>query len=184
MALTESNPFENGTLAPDFSLLNVKSGEHNSLQDLKGEKGTVIVFICNHCPFVIHVNDELVRLANDYSKTGIKFIAISSNDVEMYPQDGPEHMAVLAEKLKYPFPYLYDESQVVAKQYDAACTPDFYCFDAELKSVYHGQLDASRPGNGKPVTGEDLRNAIDCLLQSKTNITNQRPSVGCGIKWK
>lgn len=184
MALTESNEFTLGTKAPDFNLINTIDDKNYSLNDLKGAKGTVIMFICNHCPFVIHVNDELVKMANEYQLKGINFIAISSNDVENYPQDSPELMKQLAEKLQYPFPYLYDETQEVAKAYDAACTPDFYIFDADLNSVYHGQLDDSRPGNGKPVTGKDIRKAKDNLLENKPVLDNQKPSMGCGIKWK
>ncbi|SDS31059.1 Peroxiredoxin [Polaribacter sp. KT25b] len=184
MALTESNEFRIGTKAQDFNLINTVDDNFLSLENAKGEKGTVIMFICNHCPFVIHVNSELVKMANDYQKKGIHFIAISSNDVENYPQDSPELMKQLAIDENYPFPYLFDETQEVAKAYDAACTPDFYVFDADLKSVYHGQLDNSRPGNGKPVTGIDLRNALDNLLANKSAIENQKPSMGCGIKWK
>lgn len=184
MALTESNSFENGTLAPEFSLQDVVTGKQVNLQGLKGEKGTVIMFICNHCPFVIHVNEALVNIANHYLEKGIGFIAISSNDVENYPQDSPELMKQLAENLKYPFSYLYDETQEVAKAYDAACTPDFYVFDADLKATYHGQLDNSRPGNGIPVSGEDLRKAIDSVLNNEAPLENQNPSIGCGIKWK
>lgn len=184
MALTESNSFENGTLAPDFTLLDTLSGSKLDLQKLKGNKGTVIMFICNHCPFVVHVNKQLVVLANDYANAGISFIAISSNDVDKYPQDRPQLMKQVGANLNYPFPYLYDETQEVAKAYDAACTPDFYVFDADLKSTYHGQLDDSRPGNGKPNTGLDLRQAIDAVLSNKTPIENQKPSIGCNIKWK
>ena len=149
MALTESNEFILGTKAPSFNLINTIDNKYVSLNDSKGEKGTVIMFICNHCPFVIHVNDELVKMANTYQQKGINFIAISSNDVEKYPQDSPELMKELAKEEQYPFPYLFDETQEVAKAYNAACTPDFYVFDADLKAVYHGQLDDSRPGNGK-----------------------------------
>lgn len=184
MALTESNPFEIGTQAPSFILPNVVSNTNEKLEDLKGKKGTVIMFICNHCPYVIHVNSELVKVANDYKSKGINFIAISSNNVENYPQDSPEKMKEVAQKLNYPFPYLYDETQEIAKAYDAACTPDFYVFDANLKSVYHGQLDDSRPGNEKPLSGADLRHAIDSLLNNETNNKPQRPSMGCNIKWK
>ncbi len=148
MARAESNEFKNGTKAPDFTLINTIDDIFYSLNHLKGEKGTVIMFICNHCPFVIHVNAELVNMANEYQQKGISFIAISANDVENYPQDAPKFMKQLAKDENYPFPYLYDETQEVAKSYDAACTPDFYIFDADLKSVYHGQLDDSRPGNG------------------------------------
>lgn len=184
MARTESNEMAIGTKAPDFNLLNTVDSKHYSLTDLKGAKGTVIIFICNHCPFVIHVNDELVKMANEYQQKGINFIAISSNDIENYPQDAPKFMKEVAAKLNYPFPYLFDETQEVGKNYDAACTPDFYVFDANLQSVYHGQLDDSRPGNGKPVTGSDLRKAMDNLLENKPVLENQKPSVGCGIKWR
>ena len=184
MARTESNEFAVGTKAPDFKLINTIDDKIYGLNDLKGDKGTVIMFICNHCPFVIHINAELVELANTYQKKGIGFIAISSNDIENYPLDAPHLMKELAKSEKYPFPYLYDETQEVAKAYDAACTPDFYVFDADLKSIYHGQLDNSRPGNGIHVTGEDIRNALDNLLQNKSALENQKPSMGCGIKWK
>ena len=184
MALTPSNPFPTGTIAPDFTLPDAVSEKMLSLQNLKGEKGTVIMFICNHCPFVIHVNEELVRLAKDYQSKGIDFIAISSNDVDTYPQDAPPFMKQLATEQGYTFPYLYDESQAIAEAYDAACTPDFYLFNKNLESVYHGQLDSSRPGNGIPVTGNNMRAAIDALLEGKDPIDNQLPSIGCGIKWK
>ena len=184
MALTESNEFRIGTKAPDFSLINTVDNNFLSLEKAKGKKGTVIMFICNHCPFVLHLNDELVKMANEYQQKGINFIAISSNDVENYPQDSPELMKQLAKHVKYPFPYLYDETQEIAKKYDAACTPDFYVFDAYLKAIYHGQLDSSRPGNGIPVKGNDLRNSLELLLEKKPVLEDQKPSVGCGIKWK
>ncbi len=184
MARTPSNMIPLGTIAPDFSLLDVVSDEHISLSDHRGEKGTVLFFICNHCPFVIHVNEQLVSVAKDYQSKGINFIAISSNDVENYPQDAPDLMKSHAEDNKYPFPYLYDETQDVAKAYDAACTPDTYVFDAALKLVYRGQLDDSRPDNGLPVTASDLRNALECLFAGKENTSIQKPSMGCGIKWK
>lgn len=184
MALLESNHFEIGKAAPDFSLLDTISDKIFTLSDLNGKNGTVIMFICNHCPFVIYINDQLVQLANDYFIKGINFIAISSNDIGNYHQDGPRYMKRVATKYNYPFPYLYDESQEVAKNYDAACTPDFYVFDENLKSVYHGQLDNSRPSNGIPVTGKDIRNALDKLLSCQKNNDIQKPSVGCGIKWK
>ncbi len=184
MARTPSNMIPLGTAAPDFNLLDVVSGKIISLTDAKGKKGTVLFFICNHCPFVIHVNEQLVKLANNYQSKGIVFIAISSNDVENYPQDGPDLMKIHAKENNYPFPYLYDETQEVAKAYDAACTPDNYVFDADLKLVYRGQLDGSRPGNEKEVTGKDLRHALDCLLEGKENRKLQKPSMGCGIKWK
>jgi len=184
MALTESNEFTIGTKAPSFNLINTVNDTFVSLDEIKGNKATVIMFTCNHCPFVIHINSELVKMANEYQQKGIRFIAISSNDVENYPQDAPQLMKQLAEDENYPFPYLYDETQEVAKAYDAACTPDFYVFNADLKSVYHGQLDNSRPGNGKLVTGSDLRNSLDNLLDIKPALENQKPSMGCGIKWK
>jgi peroxiredoxin len=184
MALVESNPFEIGTSAPPFSLLNTVTGQIDHLNDLKGANGTVIMFICNHCPFVIHVNKELVKLANDFQSKGVNFIAISSNDVVNYPQDGPAPMKTNALNLKYPFPYLYDETQEIAKAYDAACTPDFYVFNSELKSIYHGQLDDSRPGNNIPVTGTAIRNVIHALLNHSPIDALQKPSIGCSIKWK
>jgi len=173
-----------GTKAPDFNLVNTIDNGMVNLQDAKGEKGTVIMFICNHCPFVVHVNPMLVEIANTYANKGIGFIAISSNDVINYPQDGPDLMKAHAKENNYPFPYLYDETQEVAKAYDAACTPDLYVFDSDLKLVYRGQLDDSRPGNGIPVTGKDLKHALDCLLQGKENTALQKPSIGCNIKWK
>ncbi len=173
-----------GTKAPGFSLIDTKDDQIKSLDTLKGNTATLIVFICNHCPFVIHVNPELVKLANDYKTKGINCIAISSNDVINYPQDGPDKMKQHAKANHYPFPYLYDETQDVAKAYDAACTPDFFLFDSNLKLAYAGQLDDSRPGNGIPVTGKDLREAIDALVSNKTVNQIQKPSMGCNIKWK
>ena len=184
MADTPSNMIPLGTKAPHFELLDTASKQLLSLEALIGEQGTVIMFICNHCPFVIHINKALVALANYYSKKGIGFIAISSNDAIKFPQDGPDKMTILAKTENYPFPYLYDESQKVAKAYDAACTPDFYLFDKDLSLIYRGQLDDSRPGNNKPVTGSDLRHALDCLLENKVNTNTQKPSIGCSIKWK
>jgi peroxiredoxin len=184
MALTASNPFDSSKQAPDFKLLNSVSLELETLQNLKGANGTVILFICNHCPYVIHINEALVKIANEYQAKGINFIAISSNDVEKYPQDSPEKMKVLAEEVGYPFPYLYDETQEVAKAYDAACTPDLFLFDKQLEIYYHGQLDDSRPGNKIVVTGKDLKQAMDLLLAQKPFSGKILPSMGCGIKWK
>lgn len=184
MALTPSNMLPLGTKAPDFKLKDTKDSISKSLNELKGHQGTLIMFICNHCPFVIHVNQELVRLANDYRDKDINCIAISSNDAVNYPQDGPEKMKEHAKENNYPFPYLYDETQDVAKAYDAACTPDFFLFDDNLELVYAGQLDNSRPRNGIPVTGNDLRSAINALINGKTINSNQKPSMGCNIKWK
>ncbi|WP_299439714.1 thioredoxin family protein [uncultured Aquimarina sp.] len=184
MARTPSNMLPLGTTAPDFTLVDAITDNKISLKDIKGEKGTVVMFICNHCPFVIHVNEEIVRTANDYRVQGFGFVAISSNDIENYPQDGPKHMWKTARKNNYTFPYLFDETQDVAKAYDAACTPDFYLFDAELKLIYRGQLDDSRPGNGIPVNGRDLRQALDAVLKNSKVIEPQKPSIGCNIKWK
>ena len=184
MARTPSNMLPLGTQAPDFELMDTITDTLVSLERAKGEKGTVVMFICNHCPFVIHVNPEISRLGLEYQKKGIRFVAISSNDVENYPQDAPDLMKVKAREEQYTFPYLYDETQEVARAYDAACTPDFYLFDDTLKLVYRGQLDDSRPGNGLPVTGSDLRDAMDTLLIGGPIEELQKPSIGCNIKWK
>jgi peroxiredoxin len=173
-----------GTQAPDFCLPDVVSGTLKPLSDLAGNRGTVIFFICNHCPYVKHINSVLAQLANQYQKMGIAFIGISSNDVENYPEDAPEKMRETALELNYPFPYLYDESQEVARKFDAACTPDFYLFDDEKKLVYRGQMDDSRPANSIPVTGEDLEKAMISLLTGKEISQLQKPSLGCNIKWK
>lgn len=184
MALTESNMLELGTEAPAFTLPDTVSGKEISLKEIQSEKATVVMFTCNHCPYVIHVNEEIVRLAKDYQSKGVAFVAISSNDVENYPQDGPEKMKKLAADVGYTFPYLYDESQEIAKAYDAACTPDFYVFDGQLKLAYRGQLDSSRPGNGQALNGKDLRGALDAVLTGTAVESMQRPSAGCNIKWK
>ncbi|NIJ44257.1 thiol-disulfide isomerase/thioredoxin [Wenyingzhuangia heitensis] len=184
MALTPSNKLSKGTKAPNFTLPNVVTGNAVSLEEIKGKKGTVVLFICNHCPFVIHINPLLVALANEYQAKGIGFVAISSNDVENYPQDAPDLMKIHAEENNYSFPYLYDETQQVAKEYDAACTPDVYVFDKELKLYYHGQLDNSRPGNGIPSTGNNIKSILENLGQAKLYLGEEKPSVGCGIKWK
>lgn len=184
MSLTPSNMLPLGTTAPDFKLVDTIDNTIKSLNDLKGSVGTLVMFICNHCPFVVHVNFQLSQLAKDYISKGINCIAISSNDVENYPQDGPELMQQNAIANDYIFPYLYDESQDVAKAYDAACTPDFFLFDDNLKLVYAGQLDGSRPGNGIPVTGKDLRAAMDALITKESVNPIQKPSMGCNIKWK
>lgn len=184
MALTPSNMLPLGTKAPSFNLKNTIDDTYVSLESAKGMNGTIIMFICNHCPFVKHVNTELSQLAKDYSSKGITCIAISSNDVENYPEDAPDKMKQNAIENDFIFPYLYDDTQSVAKAYDAACTPDFYVFDSDLKLVYRGQLDSSRPGNEIPVTGEDLRTAIDAVLNNNAISTIQKPSIGCNIKWK
>jgi peroxiredoxin len=184
MANTASNMIPLGTTAPGFTLLNTVSGGDLSLFELRGDAATVIFFICNHCPFVIHIDQELVAIANTYADRNVNCIAISSNDVKNYPADAPYLMRKKAEEMKYPFPYLYDESQEVALSYDAACTPDIYVFDENLRLVYRGQLDDSRPGNGMPVTGKDVRHALDCIIEGKENMATQKPSIGCNIKWK
>lgn len=184
MAATPSNMLELGTIAPGFTLPDTVSGKSMSLSELKSDAATVVMFICNHCPFVKHVQSELVRLAKDYQPRGVAFVAISSNDVESYPEDSPANMKAVAQRLGYPFPYLYDETQEVARAYQAACTPDFYIFDNELALVYRGQLDDSRPGNGIPVSGQDIRGALDAMLAGNAVDPDQRPSIGCNIKWK
>lgn len=173
-----------GTPAPDFSLPDTVSGKIVLLGQLRGERATLVMFICNHCPYVKHVNAGLVRLALDYGARGTSIIAISANDAANYPEDAPDRMKEAAQRLGYPFPYLYDSSQAVARAYRAACTPDFFLFDKTLHCVYRGQLDDSRPGNGKPVTGADLRAALDALLAGQAVNPRQTPSVGCNIKWR
>lgn len=184
MSLTASNMLPLGTVAPDFTLYDTVSGDELSLFELHGDVATVIFFICNHCPFVIHVNKELISIATNYADKNVSFIAISSNDVKNYPDDAPYLMRKRAEELQYPFPYLYDETQSVAMAYDAACTPDTYIFDKNLKLAYRGQLDDSRPENGIPLSGSDVRHALNCLIEDKDNSTAQKPSMGCNIKWK
>ena len=184
MARTPSTMVTLGTKAPDFLLPDTISGKHLSLYNIKGETATLIMFICNHCPFVKHVNEELVKLGHDYKNKGIGFVAISSNDIINHPNDSPGLMTQVAKQLKYPFPYLYDESQETAKAYDAACTPDFFIYDKDLRLVYRGQLDDSRPGNEISVTGKDIRHALDCLVNNEPVPQEQRPSIGCNIKWK
>lgn len=184
MARTPSNMLELGTKAPDFYLLNTSDGNSYSYANVQGESGTIIMFICNHCPYVKHVFEGITSLANHYQSKGIGFVAISSNDVENYPDDSPELMKVTALEQGFTFPYLYDETQEIAKAYDAACTPDFYLFDAEQLLVYRGQMDDSRPKNDIPVTGKDLRAAMDSLLSGAVIDPLQKPSLGCNIKWK
>ncbi|RYU96403.1 thioredoxin family protein [Emticicia agri] len=186
MARTESTMLPIGTLAPIFILPDTITGQLLSLNDLRSEKATVVMFICNHCPYVLHVKDELVKLAKDYQPKGVSFVAISSNDAEQYPQDGPEAMKVFARESGFTFPYLYDESQDVARAYEAACTPDFYVFDGALNLRYRGRLDDSRPKmeNPKPVTGSDLRGALNAILANQLVSEIQYPSMGCNIKWK
>lgn len=184
MAETPSVMIPLGTKAPDFTLPDTVSNKLLSLHDLQSDIGTVIFFICNHCPYVKNIQKQLVLIANQYQAKGFSFIAISSNDVTTYPEDAPALMQKEATEHRYPFPYLYDETQAVARAYHAACTPDFYLFDAHLKCVYRGRLDDSTPGNHRPVTGKDLCDAMDCLLSGTPIATQQLPSVGCNIKWK
>ena len=184
MCIRDSNMLALGTKAPAFSLPDTLSDRTLSFDDIKGDKGTVVVFSCNHCPFVIHVNHEMVSIANDFMSQGVGFTVISSNDVDNYPDDSPEKMSIVGKVLKYPFPYLYDQSQAAAKAYDAACTPDFYLFNSNDELVYRGRMDGSRPGNNIPVNGADLRSAIDAVLLGIDEITPQIPSAGCNIKWK
>lgn len=184
MAFTESTMLPLGTKAPYFNLPDTVSGKMLSLDDIKSDEATVIIFSCNHCPYVLHVNDGIVALAKDYQPKGVSFVAISCNDVENYPADAPHLMTELAQKAGYTFPYLYDETQEVAKAYDAACTPDFYVFDGDIRLVYRGRLDGSRPKNDLPVTGADLRAALDAVLSEQPVNEKQYPSGGCNIKWK
>lgn len=173
-----------GTVAPSFSLLDVKSNQWRGLDDFPNAKGYAIFFICNHCPYVIHLQKGLVDYARDYQPKGLAVIAISSNDVLQYPEDGPDFMKKMAEEVGYPFPYLFDETQEVAKSYRAACTPDLFLFDQHRKLVYRGEFDPSRKGNSLPVTGSSFRTASDLLLDGKPVPPNQIPSIGCHIKWK
>jgi len=183
MAATESQMKALNTLATPFNLLNTLNGEMISLDKLKSDKATVILFICNHCPFVVHINEALVKVANDYQKKGVQFIAISSNDIEKYPADAPELMTEFAQKNNYSFPYLYDEDQSVAKEYGAECTPDLFVYNKEMKLAYRGRFDETRPNNGT-ATGRDLSQALDSILENGSFNEEQLPSIGCGIKWK
>lgn len=184
MALTPSTMLPLGTPAPQFSLPDTRSGQVLSLAELRSPKATVVLFICNHCPYVLHIIEKLSAVAQDYQAQGVQFIAISSNDVAKYPADAPEKMTEFAAAHHFSFPYLFDETQEVAKAYQAACTPDFYIFDKNLLCVYRGRFDDATPGNKNPVTGKEFSTALDCLLANKALDENQKPSVGCNIKWK
>jgi peroxiredoxin len=184
MARTESTMLPLGSIAPDFKLPDVTTGEFISLSQFAGKKALLVTFMCEHCPFVKHVQDELARLGHDYVSQEVGIVAISANDVSNYPQDTPEHLKAMAQHLNLNYPILYDETQAVAQSYQAACTPDFFLFDADRRLIYRGQLDDSRPGNDKPVTGQDLRAAIDAALAGAPMIVDQKPSIGCNIKWK
>lgn len=183
MAL-ESSMLPLGTKAPDFQLLDVKTQKIVSLNELKSNTTTLVMFICNHCPFVKHLQQALIKLALDYQPKGVSVVAISSNDSLAYPDDSPANMKKIADEFHYPFPYLFDETQDVARAYHAVCTPDFFLFDKNLKCIYRGQFDGSTPRNEVPITGENLRLALDCVLSGKPVHENQKPSIGCGIKWR
>jgi peroxiredoxin len=184
MALTESTMLELGTQAPAFQLTDTISGRELSYAEVRGDRATVVMFICNHCPYVLHVNEELIRIAADYRERGVGFVGISSNDVDKYPADGPENMQAHAADVGYDFPYLFDATQEVARAYDAACTPDLYVFDGQDRLYYRGRLDDSRPNNHTPLTGKDLRDALDAVLAGRPAPERQYPSMGCNIKWK
>ena len=184
MALTPSTMLPLGTKAPDFSLTDVVSGSKITLDTFKDKKALLVMFICRHCPFVQHVKKEIAKIGKDYQNKNIGIVAISANDANTYPEDLPDSLKEMAEELGFTFPYCYDETQEVAKSYTAACTPDFFLFDKEKKLTYRGQLDAGRPGNDIPVTGKDLRSAIEAVLTDKEVSSDQKPSIGCNIKWK
>ncbi len=184
MALTPSNMLALGTKAPSFEALDVISNTIKKLEDFSSDKATLLFFICAHCPYVIHLNEAIAQLAVEYKKKGVQFIALSSNDIVNYPQDGPEHLKRQAKENGFSFPYFFDADQSIAKAYDAACTPDFYLFDGEMKLAYRGQFDDSRPGNNSPITGKDLSSAMDAVLQNENVGPVQKPSMGCNIKWK
>ncbi|MFA8451265.1 MAG: thioredoxin family protein [Bacteroidales bacterium] len=185
MARTETNIIPLGFTAPNFYLPDILDGSKKKyFRDICGPRGTVVIFMCNHCPFVIHIIDELVKVSNDYCQKGISIVGINSNDIENYPEDSPENMILFAKEHKIKFPYFFDKNQNVAKEFDAACTPDFNVFDSNDICVYRGQFDDARPGNGMPINGTDLRKTLDLLLEEKPIPTEQKPSIGCNIKWK
>lgn len=183
MVMTPSNMMALGTQAPDFSLTNAIDGKTVSLGDFKGRKALLVMFICNHCPFVVHVRDQFGKIESEYTSRGLSIVAINSNDLKNHANDGPEHMKTLATEMGWSFPFLFDDTQNVAKAYSAACTPDIFLFDESHKLVYRGQLDGSRPSNDVPVTAEDLRAAIEAVLEGRSVPEDQKPSVGCNIKW-
>jgi thiol-disulfide isomerase/thioredoxin len=184
MVMVQSTMLPLGTPAPDFALPDVVSGETISLATFAGAPALLVMFICQHCPFVKHVQEELARIGQDYGPKGVGIVAISANNVETHPLDGPEHLREMAIRLGFNFPYCYDQSQEIAKRYTAACTPDFFLFDGQGNLAYRGQLDDSRPSNGLPVTGQDLRAALDAVLAQQPLSPDQKPSIGCNIKWK
>ncbi len=184
MVMTPSTMLALGSPAPDFQLPDVVSGDTVTLGSFVDKQALLVMFICRHCPFVVHVQEELARLGSDYEARNVGIVAISSNDAENYPDDSPANLKAMAEELGFAFPYCYDESQDVARAYQAACTPDFFLFDGRRELVYRGQLDGSRPGNNEPVTGKDLREAMDAVLSGTAVPSDQTPSIGCNIKWK
>ena len=184
MVKTLSTMLDLGTQSPDFSLPDVVSGQSISLNTFSGKKALLVMFICRHCPFVKHIQQELARIGKDYSDKDVGIVAISSNDAQTFPDDSPSSLKQMAEELGFEFPFCYDESQETAKAFAAACTPDFYLFDEARRLIYRGQLDDSRPGNDIPVTGKDLREALDAALRGEPIGEDQRPSIGCNIKWK
>jgi peroxiredoxin len=184
MARTPSSMIALGSTAPEFQLPDVVTGKAVSRKQATGTKGMLVMFICRHCPFVKHVQDELAAIGRDYQRSGVGIVAISANDESGFPEDRPEKLAEMSRELDFTFPYLFDETQDVARAYDAQCTPDFFLYDAQAKLVYRGQLDDSRPGSGIPVTGKDLRAALDALIAGRPISPEQRPSIGCNIKWR
>lgn len=182
--LVESTMMPLGTKAPDFTLPNTVSGKVLSLSDIQSDKATVIIFTCNHCPFALHINPEFKKVVGEYQPKGVVFIAICSNDINSHPDDAPDKMTELAKREGWNFPYLFDETQEIALAYDAACTPDIFVFDGEMKLYYRGRFDASRPRNEIPLTGSDLRSALDLILRGAPAPENQYPSAGCNIKWR
>lgn len=184
MVLTASTMLKLGTPAPDFSLPDVVSGKTLSLKGFSGKKVLLVMFICNHCPYVVHLRKDLGKFGKDYQNKDVAIVAISSNDAKKYPDDAPEVLAKMAKDFEFTFPFCFDENQEVAKRYTAACTPDFFLFDKARKLVYRGQFDDSRPDNGKPITGKDLREAVDAVLSDQPVSSSQNPSMGCNIKWR
>ncbi len=184
MSAVQSRMVALGTPAPEFNLLDVVSGKNIALSDIKSDKATVIMFICNHCPYVINLYEHLAEFTAEYMEKGISFVAINSNNYLVYTDDAPDKMKQVAQRLGYKFPYLVDDTQEVAKSFQAECTPDFFVYDSNLKLIYRGQYDSSRPGNGIPVNATDLKNALDAVLDGREVSSKQVPSIGCNIKWK
>ncbi len=184
MAIEALNSTPLGSSAPEFSLPDVVSGNTVSLATLPASPAFLVMFVCRHCPYVVHVRDEILRIAHDYQPRGLGIVAICSNDARTYPDDAPEKLREMALEKKFPFPLLYDETQSVARAYDAVCTPDFFLYDAQRRLAYRGRLDESTPGNKLPVTGREMRVALDALLNGLEAPATQKPSIGCSIKWK